>query len=143
MELPIPTPSTTNTETLTPEEIEPVVPVCEGNQTLDIDSNNCVCDEFSVPFENTCFRCLPGSFREQNVCSPCPLYCLSCTSGQDCSECEPNLFFDPASAQCIPQQVSCATNQIISPITGLCECDNQSISISPSECFTCVDGSYK
>ena len=57
---------------------------CEENeQFLD---GSCLCDELSVRLDSgICFRCVPGSFKSNNVCMPCVIDCISCDNATSCN----------------------------------------------------------
>lgn len=71
-----------------PIVIEPTsnLVICHDNQKLL--SGQCVCDDFSIAIDEVnCFRCVPGSFKDDAFCSSCIDQCINCTSTHNCFQC--------------------------------------------------------
>ena len=74
--------------------------ICGQNKTSV--NRVCVCDQFSIPSEGGCFRCVAGSFKDGNICHPCSHdLCVSCTSNVSCDACASGYALSEDRKSCI------------------------------------------
>ena len=91
-----------------------------------------MCDSFSVRLDSgICFRCVPGSFKKDNLCTPCILNCLQCLNAQSCIQCGVGFVLNPITSTCDNSSVSTETpegsckkeeNQTLNVELNICEC---------------------